>query len=278
MASAPVGKIIPFSMVDGPGSRSSVFLQGCNLNCLYCHNPETQALCVDCAACVDGCPVKALCVQSGKVIWNEDKCIFCDRCIQICPHNASPRVRMLDATEIFRRIQKNMPFIRGITVSGGECMLYPAFLSELFVLAKKAGLTTLIDSNGTFDFRCCPELMRVCDGVMMDVKSWDSNVFRTLTGSGNENVKENLRYLADIGKLEEIRVVCMDDFVDVEAVIHGAAETLADETARQKLYLIRFRRFGVRGAPANAASPSGERMRQLRELAIQCGFRNVSVT
>lgn len=157
-------------------------------------------------------------------------------------------------------------------------MLYPAFLSELFVLAKEAGLTTLIDSNGTFDFRCRPELMRVCDGVMMDVKSWDSNIFRTLTGSGNENVKENLRYLADIGKLEEIRVVCMDDFVDVEAVIHGAAKTLADKTARQKLHLIRFRRFGVRGALANAQSPSDERMSQLRELAIQSGFRNVSIT
>ncbi len=157
-------------------------------------------------------------------------------------------------------------------------MLYSAFLSELFVLAKEAGLTTLIDSNGTVDFRCYPELMRVCDGVMMDVKGWDSNTFRALTGSGNENVKDNLRYLADNGKLEEIRVVCLDDFVDAETIIRGTAEMLVDKTARQRLHLIRFRRFGVRGALENAPSPSDERMRQLRELAIKNGFQNVSIT
>ncbi len=157
-------------------------------------------------------------------------------------------------------------------------MLYPAFLTELFVLAKEAGLNTLIDSNGTFDFHCYPELMRVCDGVMMDVKSWDSNVFRSLTGSGNENVKENLRYLADSGRLEEIRVVCLDGFVDAESIIRGTAEMLADKAAQQKMHLIRFRRFGVRGPAANEPSPSEDKMKQLRELAIKSGFQNVFIT
>jgi pyruvate formate lyase activating enzyme len=120
--------------------------------------------------------------------------------------------------------------------------------------------------------------MRVCDGVMMDVKSWDSSVFQTLTGSGNEHVKENLRYLVDSGRLEEIRVVCLDDFVDAEAILCGVAETLADKAAQQKLHLIRFRHFGVRGPAANAPSPSEATMKQLRKLAIKSGFRNVFIT
>jgi pyruvate formate lyase activating enzyme len=278
MALAPVNKIIPFSMVDGPGSRTSVFLQGCNIHCAYCHNPETQQLCNNCGTCVAECPAKALTVWDNRVIWDNKKCISCDHCIHICPNNASPRVYLLDSQEVFLRIQKDIPFIRGITVSGGECMLYPEFLLELFARVKKIRLSALIDSNGTVDFRLYPELTSLCDGVMLDVKSWDSQVFSTLTGSGNEIVKENLRYLADENRLEEIRIVCLDGRVDAEAVIRGIAETLAEKTALQNLRLIRFRHFGVIGSLENTPSPSEDRMQELQELAEKCGFRKIHIT
>lgn len=278
MASAPVNKIIPFSLVDGPGSRTSVFLQGCNIRCAYCHNPETQQICCNCGICVGGCPAKALFIQDGRVVWDDRKCVSCDRCIKVCPHCASPRVHMLDAQEVFLRVQKNIPFIRGITVSGGECMLYPEFLLELFTEVKKVGLTALIDSNGTVDFSLYPELTSLCDGVMLDVKSWEPQVFSALTGGSNEIVKSNLRYLADKDRLEEIRIVCLDGRVDAEAVIRGAAEILAEKTALQKLKLIRFRRFGVRGSLENAPSPTKETMLDLYELAQKHGFRRISIT
>ncbi len=278
MARAPVNKIIPFSMVDGPGSRTSVFLQGCNIHCAYCHNPETQQLCCNCLICVTGCPAKALSVQNDQVVWDEQKCVSCDHCLKICPHCASPRVRMLEAREVFERIQRNIPFIRGITVSGGECMLYPEFLGELFTRVKRAGLTALIDTNGTVDFRSYPLLTRMCDGVMLDVKSWDPQTFSTLTGTGNEVVKENLRYLAAENRLEEIRIVCLDEWVDAEAVIDGVAKTLGGKTALQNLRLIPFRPFGVRGVLENTPPPSEGRMQQLRELAEKCGFRKIRIT
>lgn len=278
MALAPVNKIIPFSLVDGPGSRTSVFLQGCNIHCAYCHNPETQQLCCNCGFCVAGCPAKALAIQSNRVIWDDQKCILCDRCIKVCPNYASPRVRMLNAQEVFQRIQKNIPFIRGITVSGGECMLYPDFLLELFAQVKKAGLTALIDSNGTVDVHIYPELTSLCDGVMLDVKSWNPQVFNTLTGGSNEIVKKNLCYLADENRLEEIRIVCLDGWVDAEAVIRGAAEILAEKTALQKLKLIRFRPFGVRGHLENVLSPTERTMQDLYELAQKCGFRRIQIS
>jgi pyruvate formate lyase activating enzyme len=278
MTSAPVNKIIPFSMVDGPGSRTSVFLQGCNIDCAYCHNPETQQLCCNCETCVTGCPAKALSVRNNRVVWNGQKCVSCDQCIKICLYHASPRVLILDAPEVFRRVQKNIPFIRGITVSGGECMLYPDFLLELFTRVKKVGLTALIDTNVTVDFRLYPQLTHMCDGVMLDVKSWAPQVFRTLTGTGNEVVKENLRYLADENRLEEIRIVCLDDWVDAEAVIYGVAKTLGEKNALQNLRLIRFRPFGVRGALENTPPPSEAKMQELQELAKKCGFQKIRIT
>ncbi len=278
MARAPVNKIIPFSMVDGPGSRTSVFLQGCNIHCTYCHNPETQQVCCNCRTCVTGCPAKALSVQNDQVVWDEQKCVSCDHCLKICPHCASPRVRMLEAQEVFERIQRNIPFIRGITVSGGECMLYPEFLGELFTRVKKAGLTALIDTNGTVDFSSYPQLTRLCDGVMLDVKSWDPQTFSALTGTGNEVVKENLCYLAAENRLEEIRIVCLDQWVDAEAVIDGVAKTLGGKTALQNLRLIPFRPFGVRGVLENTPPPSEGRMQELRGLAEKCGFRKIRIT
>ena len=69
---APVNKIIPFSLVYGPGSRTSVFFQGCNIHCVYCHNPKTQQMCCNCQICVNGCPVKALSMRDGRVAWDKE--------------------------------------------------------------------------------------------------------------------------------------------------------------------------------------------------------------
>ena len=97
---APVNKIIPFSSVDGYGNRTAIFLQGCNQNCLYCHNPETIRMCIACGRCVDACPANALSLQEGRVVFQIDKCCSCDTCIRICPHDASPRIRNLTPKEI----------------------------------------------------------------------------------------------------------------------------------------------------------------------------------
>ena len=120
---APVNKIIPVSVVDGPGNRTAVFLQGCNISCAYCHNPETQKLCTGCGICVDGCPAGALALNGKTVSWDEKKCVSCDRCIAVCPNYASPKIREMSAEEVFEEVSGNLQFIRGIAVSGGECCL-----------------------------------------------------------------------------------------------------------------------------------------------------------
>lgn len=277
MTKVPVNQIIPFSTVDGPGSRTSIFLQKCNIACGYCHNPETQNLCNNCGVCVPQCPEGALSMVDGVVVWDESKCVSCNTCIEVCPHHASPKIRWMDAPAVMKEVEKNIPFIRGITVSGGECGLYPQFLQELFTLARAKGLTCLLDSNGTVRFSKYPELMKVCDGVMLDVKAWSPGVFRALTGGDNAAVKENLLFLSSCGKLEEVRIVNVEGHVDAEDAIRGAAELLGPLTGSTRLLLISFRNNGVKGPFAAFSSPSAERMKQLAELATSVGFRNIIV-
>lgn len=273
----PVNKIIPFSVVDGPGNRTSIFLQKCNIHCGYCHNPETQRMCVDCGICVKGCPTGALAYREGKVCWDSGKCVQCDQCIAACPNYATPKIRWMDAKEVFDEVRRSIPFIRGITVSGGECMLYPEFLEELFSLAHRESLSCLIDSNGMVPFERYQRLTELCDGVMLDVKSWEKETYRRLTGASNENVKANLRYLSEMDKLEEIRIVCLPGMVDAERTIDGIRKTIKEKVKTVRLKLITFRSFGVRGTFAQYEAPEMTYMETLRKRAEENGFGNILV-
>ena len=276
---APINRIIECSTVDGPGMRTSVFVQKCNIHCLYCHNPETQNLCLNCGICVASCPSKALSFDmSGKVIYDISKCVNCDTCISICPNHASPKVRYLSAEKVYSQIRKNIPFIRGVTVSGGECSLYPEFLVELFKLCKSDHLSCLLDSNGMVDLSLYPELMSLTDGVMLDIKSWDSDVYQRLTGYDNDIVKKNLSYLDSINKIEELRIVVLPDYIDYYACIDGIVDTIDKANiSKTKLKLIKFRKNGVKGILKDSSSPSDELMIELRQYAEAKGFKNIEI-
>lgn len=241
---APVNKIIPFSNVDGPGNRTSIFLQSCPFRCLYCHNPETIQLCIHCGECVKTCPVKALKLVKKKVVWDQQKCVNCDTCIKTCKQLSSPKVSMLSTDDVLKAVLKQEGFIRGITVSGGECMNHADFLLELFVKVKSYGLTCLIDSNGCHDFTQFPELVDVCDGVMLDVKATDSTFHIQLTSISNDVVIKNLLYLLQKDKLEEVRTVLLPAHqVENEKTVRQVSQWIQDKTTYK---LLRYRPFGVR--------------------------------
>lgn len=276
MSKAPVNKIIPFSTVDGPGNRTSVFFQACNIHCLYCHNPETQRMCIDCGDCIKTCPVHALSFSNNKVVWNPSRCVNCDTCIKTCTHYASPKVTEMTPKEVFLEISKNIPFIRGITVSGGECSLYLSFLRELFRLCHENGLTTLMDSNGMIPFPK-DDFFSLCDGVMLDIKSWDEEVYHHLTGYSNQVVKENLKYLSAIDRIQELRIVCVPGRVDVKACIDGIKKTIGDKIKTTHLKLITFRNMGVKGELSSLSSPTREEMESYYEYAKQQGFEDLEI-
>ncbi len=276
---APINHIIPFSAVDGVGNRTAVFLQGCNIDCKYCHNPETRALCVHCGKCVKTCQAGALTIEQGKVVFQPQKCVSCDTCIHVCEFGASPKVAWMKAEEVLAVIRKQIQFIRGITVSGGECMLYPAFLTSLFKACKKLGLGTLIDSNGMIDFSKYSELLSVTDGVMLDIKAFREEDHKSITGASNSEVLQNAKFLAQIGKLYEIRTVVVRELFEPKEAINSIAAYLEPYTDISKLRykLISYRPFGVREQYQCYESPDASYMQELHDVAIQAGFQNIII-
>ncbi len=272
----PINKIIDLSTVDGPGLRTSVFVQKCNIHCLYCHNPETQQLCSNCGECVSKCPSKALSFQNHKIIWDKTKCIGCDQCILTCPNHSSPKIEYLTSSEVYERIKKNVGFIRGITVSGGECALYPSFLKELFTFAKKDRLSCLRDSNGRVDYSLYQDLRNLCDGIRLDIKSWDTNVFERLTGYPNELMKKNLKYLDSINKIEEVRIVYVPGYVDAKACLDGIKSAIEeDHVSSIRIKLITFRNNGVKGILSSHPSPTKDERNELEAYGRSLGFENI---
>lgn len=275
-----INKIIPMSVVDGDGNRTAIFLQGCNYNCLYCHNPETINPCIHCGICVDPCPTKALSVQNRRVVWDSSICIDCDKCVEVCPHNSSPKITFLSGVETAKLVEKNMPFITGITTSGGECTLQHEYLVELYTEVKKLGLSVLTDTNGGVDLSLPKyrELVELSDGFMIDVKSWNKDDHHKLTGAYNYTVKKNLKFLSNLDKISEIRTVCIDG-IDNESVIRSCGEFLMQELARKPIAykIIAYRHYGVRNEFQFLKSPSAEELRRLEEVAIYMGFSPVIV-
>lgn len=276
---AVVNRIIPFSSVDGPGNRTAVFLQGCNINCRYCHNPETRALCVSCGRCVETCPAGALEKKDGRIVYHAEKCVQCDTCIHVCPNNSSPRTWEMTPEEVYEKVKKQIPFIRGITVSGGECMLRPDFLLELFRLAKQDGLTALIDSNGTIPFQKYPELLEICDGVMLDIKAFHDEDHRRITDSTNQTVLENAVYLAEQGKLFEVRCVIVPGLYDAEKSIRDMAAFLAPYLEKHpfRIKVIAYRPMGVREAYSHYQVPSKEYLEHLADILREYGFKDIII-
>lgn len=240
---APINRVIPFSNVDGPGNRMSFFFQTCPFHCHFCHNPETIRACIHCGDCIDTCPVQALSLVNGKVVWDKQKCVQCDTCLKTCTHYSTPKITMMTVEECIAEIKKVRPFIRGITCSGGECMNHAGFMLELFKEAKKLGLGCLIDSNGFHDFSLYPELMEVADGVMLDVKAWDVDFHKKLTGRDNVMVLNNLKWLLEKNKLQEVRTVLLPNYPEQnELTVKEVAKIL---NYRSHYKIIKYRPFGV---------------------------------
>ena len=307
---APVNKIISFSAVDGFGNRTAIFLQGCNQNCWYCHNPETIRHCKACGACVEVCPAGALELveasnkygdggaqgalqaegslpESEKtregaalrryVTYDPAKCCGCDTCIKTCKNNASPKIRNLTAEEVMEEILPYFPFINGITTSGGECTMHLDFLTELYGLVKREGKTTYADTNGQVPLWDREDFLQVTDKTMIDLKAGTEEDHRKLTGMGLYNPVENIRQMARLGKLYEIRTVVVPGVVDNRRTVElGSSLIAAYPEVRYKL--IKFRHYGVREEYQKIQEPSDEEMEALRELAKGNGVKEIMIT
>ncbi|MCY6369512.1 YjjW family glycine radical enzyme activase [Clostridium ganghwense] len=270
-----VNRILPFSSVDGPGNRTAIFLQGCNFNCLYCHNPETISDCLHCGKCIEECPYGALTLENNKVIWNKTLCKKCDKCLEVCPNNSSPKAISMNIDEVLKEINKTKVFISGITVSGGECTLQCDFLTSLFKEVKKMGLTCFVDTNGSTPLYNQKELIEVMDMAMVDLKSYNPKEHKILTGMDNKVVLENIKYLAGINKLYEVRTVIVPKVLNNHYTVDMTSKLIASLNPNIRYKIIKYRPIGVRTDMIDSYTPSDEMMEALKNIAKENGCKNI---
>jgi len=245
---ALVNKIILPSLVDGPGSRAAIFLQGCNLNCLYCHNPETQNLCSHCGECVTTCQTGALLFNEGRVIFDEKRCIDCQNCIKACKINSSPKIRHYTTVGLLEAILPYQGFIEGVTFSGGECTQQHEFLIAFGkLLHQRTNLTMLLDTNGLVDSAIMAELIAHSDGLMIDLKAFNPHNHQRLTKALNASIIDNIRLVAAADKLAELRLTLIEGFNDDQAELRQYFDFAASLPGQFRLKLIPFSPFGVKG-------------------------------
>jgi YjjW family glycine radical enzyme activase len=246
-----VNSTITFSAVDGPGNRFVVFMQGCNFNCITCHNPYTITVCTDCGVCVSPCPEEALSILDGPVVVvDRAACTACDICIDVCPTDSTPLATWRSIADLIAEIRPAAPFLSGITVSGGEATLQADFVSDLFRAIKAdpelEHLTTLVDSNGSAPLAVWERLLDVMDGAMIDLKAIDDDVHVRLTARGNADVLRSIEFLAERGKLEEVRLLIVPGYNDAPDANQRTARWLREVDPDVTIKIIGYRSHGVR--------------------------------
>ena len=198
------------SLHDGPGIRSVVFFKGCPLRCSFCHNPETQSpeveisfsagKCLRCGTCVDSCPEQAISLRNpGRI--DRDKCTGCGRCATVCPGRALRCIgQRYGIDTLVELLLRDLPFYRhsqgGVTLSGGECTLYPDYLESLLQRLKAHGIHLGLETCGYFRFEVfARQILPYIDLIYYDVKLADPDAHERDTGRTNRKILDNLRRL-----------------------------------------------------------------------------------
>lgn len=253
-----VFNIQKFSLHDGPGIRTTVFLKGCPLKCAWCANPESQLdkiqilynqdNCVHCLACVNHCPHQAITYNNEHIDINYDICEGCLSCVNICP-NAALKNEGNNKTieEVVRVCLQDIDFYEesngGVTISGGEGMAQPAFLKELVSELKKHNIHVAIETTGYIHHDLFKELASMFDLLLFDVKHYDTNKHFEGTKVHNELIIENLKWAIE-NNIEVLpRVPVIPDFNASLEDAKGIADLLILVKAKQ-VQLLPFHQFG----------------------------------
>ena len=195
-----------FSIHDGPGIRTTVFLKGCNLRCFWCHNPETLDprpqlqlyldRCIRCGECFQRCPHGAHVTVGGERQFHRELCVGCGTCVDTCYAEALVLVgEHKTVEEVVEEVLRDLPFYEtsggGVTLSGGEPLLQRDFAYAILERCRREGLHTAIETAGNFPWRRVASILPVTDLVMMDIKLFDSVRHRKYTGVPNERILAN---------------------------------------------------------------------------------------
>jgi pyruvate formate lyase activating enzyme len=287
-----------YSIHDGPGIRTNVFLKGCSLRCIWCQNPESHSLspellyfqekCTGCGRCVDICPEKAIQIISAKSTTDRKKCKTCGQCVQICFNDARSIVGTeMTVEEVFKKVIGDELFYKrsqgGMTLTGGEPLFQPDFSKNLLSLCRQAGIHTALETCGFSDWETLKDILQYVDLVLFDLKHMDSKKHREYTGVPNEVILENARKIHHTLKTPIwVRIPVIPGCNDSVENIHATAQFVAAELSRSvpvhllayhRLGETKYERLGKEGKNLSITPPANEYMMELQKIVAAYGLQ-----
>ena len=293
-ATALIANIQGYSIHDGPGIRTVVFLKGCPLRCRWCANPENLQdkvrtgflanLCQHCGRCAKACPRGAILPEENRRI-DRKKCDECALCVEACFYGALVRYgKSMTSEEVFDKVRRDKMFYDtsggGVTVSGGEPLTHADFVAELFALCRGEGINTCVETCGCVPGSAFEKVLSLTDTFYFDLKLMDSGLHREYTGQGNENILANARFLAERGANLLFRQPLIPGVNSPEENVRATAEFIRSLGRPElQLQLIPYHRMGTSKYAAldipytleDMKPMTGEEVEAVRALYESCG-------
>ncbi len=292
-ATGVVFHIMRFSVHDGPGMRTAVFLKGCPLSCWWCHNPESQEFepevlysaeqCSLCGECIAACPHHAIERTAGRMTVNS-ACVRCATCVETCGREArNVAGTTMTAAEVLAKIERDVIFFDqsggGVTFTGGEPLCQPEFLEVLLRACRERRIHTAIETCGAAPRETLLRAAGLADLVLYDVKLINERRHRQYTGAGNRNVLENLRALTARHRAVIVRVPVVPGINDSAEDRRELREFLAEAAPRQVELLPyhstgaeKYRRLGREYRMERTPAPGDAEMAEFTEELRAAGI------
>lgn len=239
-----------YAINDGPGIRITIFMKGCPLSCVWCHNPEgttcqqqkmyTRKKCMSCGTCVKACPEGALMLLPEGVVTDQARCTLCGICTTVCPSLAMEMSGIAYSVDyLMKEIEKETIFMDrsegGVTFCGGEPLLHPELLLELLHRCGELGIHRVVDTTLYAPPELVAKVMERTELFLVDLKQMDSEQHRRFCGTPNELILSNLQRIADAGMDFLIRIPLIEGVNADEKNITRSAAFLASLPWRRRL-------------------------------------------
>ncbi|WP_288478811.1 glycyl-radical enzyme activating protein [uncultured Clostridium sp.] len=292
-----VFNIQKFSVNDGPGIRTIVFLKGCPLRCKWCSNPESQNKkfqlmynnqnCIECYKCVQTCGKYAIEKNnSGKKLKiNRNICDDCGKCVEKCYSEALVMSgKNMTVEEVIKEVKKDSAQFRrskgGLTISGGEPLMQEEFTKQLLIEAKRNGINTAIETTGYGNEKFIEEITPLIDVILLDIKNLNSEKHKEFTGVDNKIILENTKRISELAKELIIRVPVIQGFNADKKSIREIAKFVGSLETIDEIHLLPYHKMGVNKYEClgrdyellDLEKPSEKLMDDLREEVLKEGL------